>query len=128
MSATAIGQVILDRFPAYNDLLISAIIPLGLYVILWVVAILMPITVRPNGIKCYNLQGRYKNILWPQIEKAYLFKNHGLPYAFVEAASLSSPITIPLYLENMQDFKNTVITFAGNGNPLSVFLENELNK
>jgi hypothetical protein len=123
--AAAIGQIRFDRFPVYSDLVFAALLPVGFYAIFWVLAILMPITVKAEGIKCYNTQSRYKEVLWSEIKSVYLMMLCGLPYACVEAESLSSPLTVPLYLENMQDFRDTVNEYAGIRNPLSEFLRKE---
>jgi hypothetical protein len=50
---------------------------------------------------------------------------YGLPYACLESEALSSPITVPLYLDNMQDFKETIYSFAGYNHPLSEFLQSD---
>jgi len=125
LGAVIYGQITGDRFPTYSDIVIAPLIAVGLYGILWVFAVLMPITVKPETIKCYTAQGRYKEISWAQIESVTLMKLYGLPYAYLESESLSSPITLPLYLENMQDFKETIYKYAGLHNPLSEFLQSE---
>lgn len=120
-----IGQLTFDIFPLYSEVLIAALLPLGLYIILWAFAVLMPITVKDDGIKCYDAQSKYKDVLWSEIESVHLMKLCGLPYACVETSGLSSPLTVPLYLGNMEDFKDTVICCAGINNPLSEFLRSE---
>lgn len=123
--ATIIGQIRADRFPEYVDLIIAAAIPLGLYLIVLVVALLMPVTIKSEGIKCYNTNSMYKEVLWWQIESVYFMSVYGLPYACVESAKLKYPLTIPLFLKDMDDFKINVVNYAGKENPLSEYLLNE---
>ncbi|MGK0525609.1 MAG: hypothetical protein ACI92N_003267 [Pseudomonadales bacterium] len=75
LGAVVFGQIKGDRFPVYTDIIIAPLLAVGLYAILWVLAILMPITVKPEGIKCYNARGRYKEVTWSQIEVVTMMKH-----------------------------------------------------
>ena len=125
LGAVVIIQIRDDIFPVYTYIIIAPLLSLGVYTFLWVIAILMPITVKLEGIKCYNSKGLYKELYWSQIEVVTIIKLYGLPYAYIESESLAYPITVPLYLNKMKDFKETVYKYAGLENPLSKFLQNE---
>lgn len=63
-----------------------------------------PITVYHNGIQCYNYYGVYQFIKWEEITNAYYKSVEGFKYVFIETQTSKSPITIPLYLDDMEDF------------------------
>ena len=69
---------------------------------------LFTITVFHNGIKCYDAVGFYHFVKWNEITKVYRQSVEGIPYVFVEARELKRSLTIPLYLEDMEDFVNLI--------------------
>jgi hypothetical protein len=78
------------------------------YLFLNLMKLIFPITIFHNGIKCYNYIGLYHFVEWHQITKVYRQSVEGYLYVFVETKNLKRPLTIPLYLENMEDFVNLI--------------------
>ena len=124
--ATVIGKVREDNFPVYYEFINPVGFTIAVYAVLWIVALLMPITVKPEGIRDYALNGIHKEISWSQIDDAYFKRICGLPYIFVESSSLAALLTLPLYLKNMNGFKNTIVSYVGVNNHLSKALRSEL--
>jgi hypothetical protein len=65
---------------------------------------IFPVTVFHNGLKCYDIWGIFHFAKWDEVTKAYYTSVEGFGYVFVEVRGLKRPLTIPLYLENMDDF------------------------
>jgi len=124
-SAGVIGQVRRDTFLDPYELIAILFIVFVMYIFLWLTSKLMPITLKPGTIKCYNTQCKYNEIRWDQIVSAYRQDLYGLPYVLIVIQGADLPLTIPLYLNDMEDFKETVIIDAGQNNPLAKFLESK---
>ncbi len=126
--AEVLGQTRTDRFPSYHDLVLSLLLPWAVYAVLmlflWLMTIIFPVLVNSKGVKCYNQQCIYKTVAWDEITEAYPVKLYGLKYIFVESERLASPLTIPLYLADIDEFKNKVTNYAGTDNKLSEALNN----
>lgn len=125
VGCTVFGQIRGDRFPSYEDIAISATLPLGIYLFFGIAAYFMPVTVFEQGIKCYTYNGWYQKVAWEDMDEAYHESVHGLPYVVVESSGHKKPITIPLFLKNMQDFNDLVIRLSDRDNPLAEFLADE---
>lgn len=120
--AAVVGQWRVDRFPVYFDLLLAAAIPFGLLLVLWLfgklVALVFPVKIFQNGLRCYDGTCRYRTIAWDRIHSVYEVNLFGLRYLLVEGDDLSRPLTVPLWLENMPKFRTEVEKLAGKDNSL----------
>jgi hypothetical protein len=84
------------------------------YTLLW--TRLLKIHVSPEGIRCYNFWSVYRSIPWSDMARARPINLLGVRYLRVWTASPRSPIWIPLFLADMEGFKNAVLRFAGPAN------------
>ena len=81
-----------------------------------------PLYVAPSGIRCYNFWGLYRTVAWGDIESARPFDLLVLRYLVVQAQG-GDTIFVPLFLSNMQRFRESVKGYAGENNPLVRELE-----
>lgn len=115
--ATAIGQWRAERFPSYNDLAISFFIApaacafLGL--IFYAAVVAFPVKLLIDGLRCYDMIGRYRTVQWPEIESVEFVNLFGLLYLIVHATTLKQPLTLPVWLRDMSEFKRMVEAQAG---------------
>lgn len=81
---------------------------LVLYFLLAFMRMIFTVTVFHNGIKCYDSVGFYHFVRWNEITEVHYESVECFPYVFVDAKKLKRPLTIPLYLENMEEFVNLI--------------------
>lgn len=125
--ATVIGQWRVGRFPSYEDLVIAPLllVPVFLFLALitYVGAAYFKITVNATTLRCYDLFARYQTINWTEITETEVVTTHGMPYIYVYADRLNRPLTIPIWLEDLDHFRRHVQRYAGTDNPLTTILE-----
>ena len=120
--AAAIGQWRVGRFPAYFDLLLAPVLPFVLFAVMWflgeLAALIFPVKIFQHGLRCYDQTGRYRTIEWARIHDVQTGNIYGLPYLFVYGGDLSRPLTVPLWLKNMKEFRAAVERVASKDNML----------
>ena len=114
---TALGQVRGNRFPAYGDLLLGFSFPILLAAatagLFWLAVRAFPVKILPDGLRCYDLVGRYRTVPWHAITAVESRRVIGLDYLYVEAEGLSAPLTLPLWLRGLPEFIALVEQRAG---------------
>ncbi|MBH0069184.1 hypothetical protein [Pseudoalteromonas sp. NZS100] len=126
IGATIVGQIRFDRFPAYQDLLISAVIPFAGFAVLlllfWMLAYVYPTKVSEKGIKCCNLYCVNKFVSWDANCKVYFQSMYGLPYICLLSEGSMAPLTIPCFMKDFDGFAAQVARYAGESHELSKYL------
>ena len=124
--ATVVGQIRGNRFPAYFDLIVASLIPwaffLFLVLVIYIAAAYFKISVSPTHLRCYNTFGKYQSVSWLEIRDAETRSMSGIPYIFIYVGRLSQPLTLPVWLRNMQQFRDHVENYAGPNHPLTKVL------
>ena len=117
ISATVIGQWRAGRFPSYGDLAISLLIApagcLAIWILFYLAAIVFPVKVLQDGIQCYDSFGRYRSVKWKDVIAVDFLNMYGLKYVVLHASTLKQPVTLPLYLADMDEFRRLVESQAG---------------
>lgn len=85
--------------------------------------IIFKITLTGKSIKGQSFFGFKRHPTWEQIESIKPFSLLFLKYIRVYTNDGKSPIWLPLFLNNGNDFKEKVLEFAPKGNPLKEFIE-----
>jgi hypothetical protein len=86
---------------------------------------LYPVEISSLGLRCYDLRSKYHLVAWNEIESITHEKCGDLPYLFIRAKSLKSPLILPMFIEGMSDFSVRVAQYAGEHHPLVQVLQNE---
>ena len=77
--------------------------------------------VNPNGIRGYNALGLYHNLQWSEIDVVYLFKMPGLRHVLLCSKATSRVMWVPLFLSDINRFKELVNQHTQPDNPLNRF-------
>lgn len=113
---------------SYEELAAAIVLPLVAWALgalaLRVIVRMSPVDVSPNGLRCYDLRGKFHSVPWHDIESTTFEVRGDLPYVFVRAKNLKSPLTLPLFLQGMHEFVGYVSQYAGEKHPLTVALRN----
>lgn len=88
-----------------------------------IAAVLFPVYVTADGVRCYNFFGAYNTIPFVEMEKFKVSSMLGLKYVVVNSADKIHDIWIPLYLYDRAGFKFAVRERAGASHPLVEVLE-----
>jgi hypothetical protein len=115
--ATVFGQWRADRFPNYAEfglsLLIAPVACTAAGVLFYLASLVFPVKVLSDGLRCYNTYGRYSSIKWADVTGVGFMTVYGLRYVVVDASTLTWPITVPLFLSDMAEFRRLVERQAG---------------
>jgi hypothetical protein len=126
IAATVLGQLKAGRFPAYDDLAISIVLPFAIYGVLTLVVLvgrhLYSIKVTPTGITGYGAFGQKIEAPWNAMQEVSLEAISDVPYIFVKIEGCKSEMTIPLWLENLTGFFAAVRQHTPPENPLHQFI------
>ena len=128
-AATVFGQLKAGRFPAYRDLALSALLPVGAYAVLasltYLGCSLWPVRVGPQGVKSTNLFGIPVLVPWQNIRSAQVRVVQGIPYIYIEAQGRLQPVTVPVWLRDPDGFVHAVKEYAGPSNPLTLLVTSD---
>jgi hypothetical protein len=117
LAATAIGQWRADRFPSFGDLGLSVLIApaacAALGLLFYLASLAFPVKVLTNGLRCYDAFGRYHTISWADVTGVGFMSMYGLKYVAIQASTITQPITVPLFLSDMAEFRRLVEAQAG---------------
>lgn len=103
----------------------SALIAVGCGLGLTIPVLMMRLTVSNQGIRSFDMLGRWHWVEWSAIEEVWPRRFVGLDYLVVRAEGLPRPIWIPLVLVDMPKFREAVTREAGPENPLTRALPKE---
>ena len=121
--ATIFGQIKADRFPAYEDIALSIAIPIAVYALLalgtYLLSFVYTVKVSSAGLRGSNIYGFFSSVQWQHIESASFYEMQGIPSIFVYAQNRKTPVAIPVWLRQPEQFMENVVNYAGSGNPLS---------
>ena len=92
-----------------------------IYLFLLLMTYIFPVYIYRHGIKCYDYYGFYKEVEWNHIQVAYFESVGGIEYVFLDVEGLSTPVTIPLYLEGMDEFIRLVREYDRDGELAAYF-------
>lgn len=130
-AAVAAVQLQQGRFPDYPDFLGMFLILCGLSLVgvfgMGVAYAISAVHVFQEGIRCYDAQARNHFVRWTDIRSTSLRKFYGHAYLFVEWSKEKPPITIPLWLRDMDSFVTLVEREAGSANMLVAALKSARN-
>jgi hypothetical protein len=79
-----------------------------------------PVYVGPSGVRSYTTWGLYRTVPWSEIESVRRFNLPGLRYLIV---GKGGGVYLPLFLTEMEGFREQVRLYAGASNPLVQELE-----
>ena len=112
--------------PDYSLVAIAPLVALGMFIVLVMFLVALrayfKVYISSSYIHCYTLAGRYLTVSWQKIESAEISEVSGIPYIYLGISGLSSPLTIPVWLDNMAQFKIQASGYAGGSHPLSELL------
>jgi hypothetical protein len=97
--------------------IIAGLAGAALFTVAWTK--LLTVRLGPSGIRCYNFFGLYRSLAWGDVGRADLKRFARLPYIRVWPRTGGLPLWVPLYLNDMQGFRQLVLRHAGPSNPLS---------
>jgi hypothetical protein len=83
------------------------------------VVLLFPIHVGRDGLRAYDGIGRYHDVRWEEIEKA----SHPLGFYWVRHGRPGKALCFPVFMEDDEWFRRSVIALAPPGNPLRTLVE-----
>jgi hypothetical protein len=113
------GGVARVWFGQWDDHLIWAITGAGL---LGCYAWSENVCVSAAGIRCSDLRGSCATLEWNSITTIRPINILGLRYLLLEGEGISSPLLLPLFLEEPERFANAVVHYAGPDSPLARYL------
>jgi hypothetical protein len=99
--------------------LISAIVSA---LVLVVVIRNFPVYVHPDGIRCFDAMNRYRLVRWTRIDRLRPFNLLGLRYLRIDSPDIKGALWLPLFLADMDGFREVVTHLAGNNNVLVEWL------
>jgi prepilin signal peptidase PulO-like enzyme (type II secretory pathway) len=88
-------------------------------IILAVVTACVRFKVSCEGVRTFSTFGRWSLVPWAAISSAVPAKYYFLPHLRLTVDGRTRSFWIPLFLSDMQGFRNAVIAYAGSDNPLS---------
>ncbi len=110
----------------YSLVAIAPLVAIGMFIVLVIFLVALrayfKVYISSNYIHCYTSTGRYLTASWQKIESAEISEVSGMPYIYLGISGLSSQLTIPVWLDNMAQFKVQVSGYAGASHPLSELL------
>ena len=125
--AVAIGQYRTDRFPDYSDLSAAVLIVCGIVLVLFALFFAASkyykVYVGPSYVYCYSTTLTYKLVSWQDMQDVVAMDYYGLLYLYVYPSGSKNPITIPLWLNDMPEFRRVVRENAGPDHALTKHLE-----
>ncbi len=117
----------LRGLPAWRELPLFLLLSLGLGAAfagaICILVYVCPVTIYSHGLRSYNIWGRYSVVAWTQIRSVRPFQILGFRYLYLDVAELSQPLTVPLWLRDMEGFRRHVEQLAGPRHPLSMALQ-----
>lgn len=83
------------------------------------------------GSRSYNPQyeggpPEYKSLSWHQIRRVERIQYLGLNYLILHSGTLDGPLLIPLFLNDLKNFKADILKFAPPNHPLRCCMERSL--
>jgi hypothetical protein len=83
----------------------------------------MPVTVSPEGLRCYAFSGNYQFVRWEEMKWVRPTRMMlGMPYLRIGVDGGRSPIWLPMFLVDMSQFAILVSSHAGPGHIVTVAL------
>ena len=82
----------------------------------------------PQGITVHDSKGKLQFAKWDEISNPKYRNRFGIKYMFYEAPNSKNRFVLPLFLDDMEKFRTTVLQFAGPDNPLTVSLMEHTDK
>ena len=123
----AMVPLLAGRFPLVSDLalaiLVGLAVSLAITVLFGLRISLCPVKLHEGGLRCCNLLGLRRMVLWEDMALAEAGRPYGLPCIDVQARTFMLPVAVPLALRDMAAFRRLVALHAGPGNPLAQALE-----
>ena len=95
--------------------LLYAILLLGA---VWYLRMRLTVSVMPEGLRTFDVWGRNHVVPWGQVESARRWSFFGMPSARILCRELSTPLWLPLNLDDRERFDQLVDTYAGPADPL----------
>lgn len=135
-AATIIGQLKANRFPAYQDLAISAALPFVAYAFVSMLVLIgrqiFHVTVTPDELIGYGSFGQKIRTRWDAVTEVQVQLISEVPYLFLKLANRKQEMTIPLWLEDLPGFFAAIQQYTAPTHPLHQFVlaaaEKGLNK
>ena len=122
-----IGPLLADSSPLFSDLaaaiLVGLAASLAITVLFGLRLSLCPVKLYAGGLRCCNLLGIRRTVLWEDMALAEVGRPYGLPCMDIQSRGNLLPIAVPLALRDMSAFRRLVARHAGSGNPLAQALE-----
>jgi hypothetical protein len=127
--AAVFGQLKAGRFPAYDDLAMVTALPFVVYGFVAVAAYIgcsvLPVKLGEAGIKTSNMFGLQVFVPWDAISSAGVEEVAGIPYIFLGVEGRLQPVTVPLWLRDIDGFIAAVCEYAAPSNPLTQIVSPE---
>ena len=76
----------------------------------------------PQGITVHDSKGKLQLAKWDEISNPRYRNRLGIKYMFYETPNSKNKSVLPLFLDDMESFRTTVVQLAGADNPLTVSL------
>ena len=83
------------------------------------------ITITNTGIKGYGFWGKYHSIEWEDIVDVKPLRIIGLKYIRVFNTRTKRPLWLPLFLSDMNRFKEEIQAIVPHNNPMNLFFKNQ---
>jgi len=106
-----------NTFPEYSTYVMAVVAIVLLYVGLVFIARLLakafPVELLSDGIRCYDLVGRYVTVRWSDVTQARLMLTGGFPYVYIRASTTRRTLTVPTWLTEMDQFRQVLQSQLG---------------
>jgi hypothetical protein len=89
------------------------------FVFIVAAVLLFRVYVSAEGLRCYTFWGNYHTLSWPEIDSVHPFNLLGLRYLRVGSSQSGYTVWVPLFLADMQGFRDAVHEYAGEGHTLA---------
>jgi hypothetical protein len=92
-------------------------------VLTWVLVRCFPVYVKKEGLRSYNIYCFYKDIFWDDIETINPINILGLKYIRVKSKLGGTPIWIPIWIDNIDSFLDTIDFYGGDKSLFQKYFE-----
>lgn len=104
----------------------GVVAPLLYAVMLWGVVFYLrrrlTVSVQPEGLRTFDVWGRYHTVPWESITAAKRWSFFGMPSGRIRSDAVGSPLWLPLYLDRRGRFDLLVAEYTEQTNPLRTLL------
>ncbi len=90
---------------------------------LWIMTRVFPVYVKKEGLRSYNIFAFYRTVPWNEIDKIRPINFLGLRYIRVGSIRGGAPIWIPMFLDNVDGFIESVEYFGGDASLFEKFMK-----